>query len=172
MDDILEGWRGRGVLAELLSRHENEVFDDLVSNYNRGHRSAATARPALEDLIRDSIDEEARVRARSVKRIRITEMVPAGSVFVVPFVDLEDEWRFGQPSRTIHSGPNEILVNPDEWEALVEHYRKTMEKAQREHPTYARLEEPPTPPDTGYKYVGIPVVDDTIEMRMRLRGEE
>lgn len=128
--------------------HITQYVDDVL-----GPRPAMPGKPlTLEQSLRDQITF-ARLHSPSPDcpdRIRITELCPDGQMFVAPY-----ERDGSVPSldrRVTDGGPKELLVNPTDWETMVKNYVP----ADAEH---WRLFEG--------QYMGIPVMDDTIETRSK-----
>lgn len=119
---------------------------------------------SLERELRGQIDRVTYACYHGVDRIRIVDMPPSGMMLRVPY---EKDGSTPSPHRrTDDAGPQEILVNPDDWEAIIAPYRER---------SSACL--PPGTADTAYAfrlregswYAGIPVIDDTLQTRMRER---
>jgi hypothetical protein len=114
--------------------------------------------------IQAQILEAQKARARTPERIRITELVPLGMMLLAPF-ELDDS--APGPERRVHDGgPVELLIHPDDWDAMLKPVEAYIQANAADQPVPAELPPPLAPGDTGWHLYGIPVRDDTIKTRM------
>jgi hypothetical protein len=103
----------------------------------------------LEAMLRDQINL-VESRYRCVARIRITEMCPPGMMFLAPF---EEDGSVGSTDRRANDGgPTEAIAHPDDWAVIVKQYTDRDWRS------------------SDAMYMGIPVLDDTVEARMKREG--
>ena len=117
----------------------------------------------LLKMVQDQISALETDSARSPDRIRLTEMIPPGDMYLTPY---EKDGSVPSLERRLWDrGPVELLIHPDDWKKFVEDWKRYIVNQSSNEP------KPVPNPDAlrsrGPSLYGIPVVDDTIEARMR-----
>lgn len=178
----------RSILDPDLFTEEDLTCDDFAADYRNavmgkflctphtmaGKRDIFEHRVSERPLdplahLRDLIDHAATQTARTPNRIRINDMVPAGMMIQSPY-ELDDSAPAVHRTLT-DGGPQEIIVNPADWEALARPFCKHV------NDNIDRVGYVPVDELHDYRHVspfgdgiclwGIPVFDDTTEARMR-----